>query len=438
VKYWFFFLPEEMLTWKQFAFAMLCCVVVKSSWAFTTVPILMQSAWAFTTVPILCRQREKKRCHVAMQIGEQHAERRATHMKDPTRLGDKKNQNLEWAARASAAELEQLRSELWNSEIEADWENFYRTVKTEQSYFASEIEGEIPVDLQGSIFRNGPGRFDRGGKRYEHVLDGDGHILKFVLDGSSQRAHISNKYVRTAEFVAEEARDAVLFRSTFGTQPQIFKDNFLNLKLKNQANTNVHFCGGRLLALWEAGVPYRLNPWTLATEGPDTLDGCVSGPLGALTVTTGVAAFDKLLPVGRAFTAHPHYDSATRRTVGWSWAQNPLGNFLDITLVEWAGDASQPVCESTYRMEGCTMAPHDFAVTGAPAFLLLFCRFTTALLLLCFTAAHDLGFTGPITCFTGTKARFLTGQAALRYGDVTYRLMFVKSARGDTPTLATL
>ena len=39
---------------------------------------------------------------------------------------------------------------------------------------------------------------------HTHVYTGDGHIIKFVLDGTTQRAHISNKFVRTAEFTAEE------------------------------------------------------------------------------------------------------------------------------------------------------------------------------------------------------------------------------------------
>ena len=44
------------------------------------------------------------------------------------------------------------------------------------------------------------------------------------------------------------------------------------MRLKNQANTNIQFCGGRLLALWEAGLPYRIDPRTLETEGVDLLE----------------------------------------------------------------------------------------------------------------------------------------------------------------------
>ncbi|MGB1608037.1 MAG: carotenoid oxygenase family protein, partial [Promethearchaeia archaeon] len=118
---------------------------------------------------------------------------------------------------ATAQELETLRQKLWNPDVQADWENFYRTVREEKSYFASDIEGTIPADFAATIFRNGPGRFDRGTTRYEHVLDGDGHLIKFVVDGRSQSAHISNRYVNTEAFAAEEAAGSILFRSTFGT-----------------------------------------------------------------------------------------------------------------------------------------------------------------------------------------------------------------------------
>ena len=54
--------------------------------------------------------------------------------------------------------LEELRQKLWNPSIRVDWEAFYRTVQTEKSYMATDIEGEIPRDFAASIFRNGPGR----------------------------------------------------------------------------------------------------------------------------------------------------------------------------------------------------------------------------------------------------------------------------------------
>ena len=42
---------------------------------------------------------------------------------------------------------------------------------------------------------------------------------------------------------------------------------------KNVANTNIIFFGGKLLCLWEAAQPYRLEPATLRTLGLETIDG---------------------------------------------------------------------------------------------------------------------------------------------------------------------
>ena len=36
------------------------------------------------------------------------------------------------------------------------------------------VEGRMPAELQGTFFRNGPGRFELGGERYQHLFDGDG------------------------------------------------------------------------------------------------------------------------------------------------------------------------------------------------------------------------------------------------------------------------
>lgn len=44
-----------------------------------------------------------------------------------------------------------------------------------------------------------------------------------------------------------------------------------------------HRRGGRLLSLWEGGLPHELDPRTLDTLGPSTLDGVLpeKGPFAA-------------------------------------------------------------------------------------------------------------------------------------------------------------
>ena len=54
------------------------------------------------------------------------------------------------------------------------------------------------------MFRNGLGNFERGGERFKHVLDGDGLISRFSIDGSTGRARFASKFVE-ARALEEEA-----------------------------------------------------------------------------------------------------------------------------------------------------------------------------------------------------------------------------------------
>ncbi|NEQ34412.1 MAG: hypothetical protein F6K04_26080 [Leptolyngbya sp. SIO4C5] len=44
------------------------------------------------------------------------------------------------------------------------------------------LSGELPPDLRGSLYRNGPGRLERDGLRVQHWFDGDGAILAVHLN----------------------------------------------------------------------------------------------------------------------------------------------------------------------------------------------------------------------------------------------------------------
>jgi len=119
----------------------------------------MHAADAFTPAP------------VSREFWNKHSLRGNTAVSQPSRKGGIRLAGSTGVGGAS--ELDTVKKGLWNQAIQVDWESFYRTVEHEKSYYSTDIEGEIPVDFAASIFRNGPGRFDRGGKRYEHVLDGE-------------------------------------------------------------------------------------------------------------------------------------------------------------------------------------------------------------------------------------------------------------------------
>jgi all-trans-8'-apo-beta-carotenal 15,15'-oxygenase len=68
------------------------------------------------------------------------------------------------------------------------------------------IDGEIPRELIGSLYRNGPGLFERGTLRKPHLLDGDGLVQR--LSFADGKVRYQNAFVRTAKFVEEEKADA--------------------------------------------------------------------------------------------------------------------------------------------------------------------------------------------------------------------------------------
>ena len=65
---------------------------------------------------------------------------------------------------------------------------------TEYDYELVEVEGDIPIDIKGTFFRNGPGRQRIGETKYGHWFDGDGMLCAFSFNEG--RVHFKNRYVR--------------------------------------------------------------------------------------------------------------------------------------------------------------------------------------------------------------------------------------------------
>lgn len=60
------------------------------------------------------------------------------------------------------------------------------------------IEGEIPSALLGgTLYRNGPARFERGGERYAHMLDGDGYVCRFGFSEDGGKVEFRSRFVKT-------------------------------------------------------------------------------------------------------------------------------------------------------------------------------------------------------------------------------------------------
>jgi len=150
-----------------------------------------------------------------------------------------------------------------------------------------EIEGKIPRELRGSLYRNGPGLFERGGLRKPHLLDGDGLVQR--LSFADGRAHYQNAFVRTPKFEAEEAADAFRFATWSMRRPGGFIANIGGGSVHSQAGVTVYPFKELLYAFDEVSPAYGLDPKTLETVGEQ--------PLGDPTKEFMIKAHTKFDPV---------------------------------------------------------------------------------------------------------------------------------------------
>ena len=224
-----------------------------------------------------------------------------------------------------------------------EWQRGYDSQPNEYDYEITDIEGQIPLELTGTLFRNGPGLLDIAGTPIHHPFDGDGMIAAFSFkDG---KASFSNRFVKTQPYLEEQAAQKILYRGVFGTQkPGGLLSNIFDLRLKNIANTNVIYWGDKLLALWEAAEPHSLKPDTLETVGIDYLDG--------------------VLQPGDSFSAHPWVDPSCVIDDGApclvNFAISP-GLSSKITIFELAPDGKL-LRRHSHSIPGFSFI-HDFAIT---------------------------------------------------------------------------
>ena len=143
----------------------------------------------------------------------------------------------------------------------------FEEVEGEYDYTISpqDIQGKIPTEIAGTLFRNGPGRLKIGNQKFGHWFDGDGMLNAITF--SDGELHYRNRYVRTTKYVRETAAQKILYRGVGTQRPGGFLNNMFRFP-GNAANTSVVYHGGKLLTLWEGGDPWELDPATLETRGP--------------------------------------------------------------------------------------------------------------------------------------------------------------------------
>ena len=120
------------------------------------------------------------------------------------------------------------------------------------------LRGELPKDLAGTLYRNGPNPQFAPRDPNHHWFVGDGMIHAFhIADG---RVSYRNRWVRTPKWEVEHAARKALFGSWGNpttTDPSVLaKDGGV-------ANTNIVWHAGKLFALEEGHRPFALDPESL-------------------------------------------------------------------------------------------------------------------------------------------------------------------------------
>ena len=148
------------------------------------------------------------------------------------------------------------------------WDN--QTKENTDFWFDSsaegEVEGTLPLELQGTFLRNGPGWTTVYGTPLKHPIDGDGIVC--ALTFTNGRAHFRSKFVQTDSHRAEEKAQRMLYPGQMGSKPP---PGGVKGQFRDPAHTNVFYWGGKILACHEYTLPNVLDPSTLETVGRSTL-----------------------------------------------------------------------------------------------------------------------------------------------------------------------
>jgi len=178
------------------------------------------------------------------------------------------------------------------------------------------VVGEVPRELNGAYFRNGANpQFPPIGQY--HLFDGDGMVHGFYFEDG--RVHYRSRWVRTERFMLERAAGRALFASMVEpgrTDPSVVG------KSTNAANTHVIQHAGKLLALWEAGLPTELDPETLDTIGLWDFHGQLKRKVDpTIAAQVGMDAIEGLGP--GIMSAHPKIDPKTGELLFFGYSAAP-------------------------------------------------------------------------------------------------------------------
>ena len=158
------------------------------------------------------------------------------------------------------------------------WFGAFQDLAREHSFEPLRIEGRIPVELHGTLYRNGPALFENFGRRYAHWFDGDGAVSAVRL--FEGRAEGAIKLVQSAGLAEERLANRPLYAAYGSTNPGNVFSRMADHS-KNAANTSVMVWQNRLFALFENGFPTELSCEDLSTLGEKSFEGAIPSVFSA-------------------------------------------------------------------------------------------------------------------------------------------------------------
>lgn len=194
-----------------------------------------------------------------------------------------------------------------------------------------ELEGRVPEQLRGTLFRVGPGVFERFGVEVAHPFEADGAVMAVRF---GERVEGAARVIESAGFCEEQAAGRRLYGTGAGWLRNVV--GALRQRNKNTANTSAWLHDGQLHALMEGARPTRLCPDSLDVLGEQDFEGTLRG----------------------TFSAHPHRVAAlhTSFNFGVRYGREPM---LDVYALPDRG-AVRRLTSVTMPWSGMV---HDFVAT---------------------------------------------------------------------------
>ena len=209
------------------------------------------------------------------------------------------------------------------------------TFRFEAEIYDCEVVGEVPRELNGSMYRCG-GDTAYPTMQGDNLNNGDGVMAAFHFEDGY--VDFIQRYVKTERFLLERKNR----RRLFGAYRNPYADDPITSgsDRDNTGNTTAFVHHGKLFALREDSIPYELDTVTLET--------------------LGVARFGRQPLRSKTMTAHPKIDPVTGEW--WSYgqfSQKRLEGEMSLHVIDKDGNVIREE-EFTLPYPGMT---HDWAVT---------------------------------------------------------------------------